>query len=148
MAIAMTSFISMHGRVIWILANNSREKLLLETPQLNISDGESAVFSEPWEAQAFAIVVTLSDSGYFTWEEWSSTLSETISRAEADGGPRDGSDYYFNWVTALEQILERKNLADNLSLASVKAEWEQAYKLTPHGKPVFLNKRSQRYKNL
>ena len=107
-----------------------------------ISDRENVVFSEPWEAQAFAIVVTLSDSGYFTWEEWPNTLTETISRAEAEGGPSDGSDYYVNWVTALEQILKCKKLADDLSLASLKAEWEQAYKLTPHGKPVSLNKSS------
>ena len=88
------------------------------------------------------MVVALSDRGYFSWEEWSNTLAEVISRVEAEGGSSDGSDYYFNWVTALEQILKCKNLADDLSLASVKKGWEQAYKLKPHGKPVFLNKSS------
>ena len=120
--------------------NNSNKKIFPRILGHSVSDRENTVFSEPWEAQAFAIVVTLSDSGYFTWEEWSNTLAETISRAGADGGPSDGSDYYVNWVSALEQILKHKNLANALSLASLKAEWEQAYKLTPHGKPVFLNR--------
>lgn len=122
------------------MTKDANKKIFPKGLPQEISDRENVVFSEPWEAQAFAIVVTLSDSGYFTWEEWSNTLAETISRAGAEGGPSDGSDYYFNWVSALEQILERKSLADDLSLAAVKAEWEQAYKLTPHGKPVFLNR--------
>ena len=109
------------------------------TPQ-DFLDREKVSFSEPWQAQAFAIVITLSDSGYFTWKEWTKTLSETISRVEANGGASDGSDYYLNWVTALERIIEIKGLADVVSLANVKAEWEQAYKLTPHGKPVFLKR--------
>ena len=122
------------------MATNSNERIFPKILGEKVLGQENIVFSAPWEAQAFAIVVTLSDSGYFTWEEWSNTLAETISRAGADGGPSDGSDYYVNWVTALEQILERKRLADDLSLTSVKAEWEKAYKLTPHGKPVSLTK--------
>ena len=122
------------------MTTNSNERIFPKILGEKVLDQENIVFSEPWEAQAFAIVVTLSDSGYYTCEEWSNTLAETISRAGAEGGPSDGSDYYVNWVTALEQILERKSLADDLSLAAVKAEWEQAYKLTPHGKPVSLTK--------
>ena len=122
------------------MTTNSNERIFPKILGEKVLGQENIVFSEPWEAQAFAIVVTLSDSGYFTWEEWSNTLTETISRAEAEGGPSDGSDYYVNWVAALEQILKHKNLADAMSLASLKAEWEQAYKLTPHGKPVFLNR--------
>ena len=124
------------------MTKDASTKIFPEGVPQEISGRENVVFSEPWEAQAFAIVVALSDRGYFSWEEWSNTLAEVISRAEAEGGPSDGSDYYVNWVTALEQILKCKNLTDDLSLASVKAEWEQAYKLTPHGKPVSLNKSS------
>ena len=123
------------------MTNNSDKKKFSQSLRHNVSDRESNVFSEPWEAQAFAIVITLSDKGYFTWEEWANTLAETISKARARGGPTDGSDYYLNWVTALEQILESKGLTDFLSLATGKAEWERAYKLTPHGKPVSLNRR-------
>ena len=122
------------------MTNNSEDKNLSESLRHNFSDQAGTVFSEPWEAQAFAIVVTLSDNGYFTWAEWANALAETISRSKENGGPIDGSDYYLNWVTALEQILESKGLTDVVSLSAVKSEWERAYKLTPHGKPVSLNR--------
>ena len=122
------------------MTNNFDKKESSQSFCQNVLDRASTVFSEPWEAQAFAIVIILSDKVYFTWEEWSNTLAENISRSRASGGPIDGSDYYLNWVTTLEQVLESKGLTDFLSLATVKAEWERAYKLTPHGKPVFLNR--------
>ena len=34
------------------------------------------VFAEPWQAQAFALAVKLSDQGYFTWKEWAATLGD------------------------------------------------------------------------
>ena len=122
------------------MTKNTSKQIVSKSLSQDDLDRENVAFSEPWEAQAFAIVITLSDSGYFTWKEWAKTLSETILRAEANGGASDGSDYYLNWVTALEQILESKGLADDVTLKNVKDEWEQAYKLTPHGKPVFLNR--------
>ena len=122
------------------MTSNSEERKFSESLRHSISDRVATVFAEPWEAQAFAIVITLSDNGYFTWGEWANTLAETISRSKAKGGPTDGSDYYLNWIIALEEILQSKGLADSKSLKTVKAEWEQAYKLTPHGKPVSLNR--------
>ena len=122
------------------MTNNTSKQIVSNSRLQDVLDRDHVAFSEPWEAQAFAIVISLSDSGYFTWKEWAKTLSETILRAEANGGASDGSDYYLNWVTALEQILESKGLADDVTLKNVKDEWEQAYKLTPHGKPVFLNR--------
>ena len=122
------------------MTKNTSKQIVSKSLSQDDLDRENVAFSEPWEAQAFAIVISLSDSGYFTWKEWAKTLSETILRAEANGGASDGSDYYLNWVTALEQILESKGLADVVTLTNVKDEWEQAYKLTPHGKPVFLNR--------
>src|SRR5579862_2170062 len=32
-------------------------------------DTGGPVFTEPWEAQAFALAVKLSEEGYFTWKE-------------------------------------------------------------------------------
>src|SRR5438132_12267696 len=34
------------------------------------------VFAAPWEAQAFALAVKLSEQGQFTWKEWPSTLAD------------------------------------------------------------------------
>src|SRR5262245_4814031 len=38
-------------------------------------DEGGPVFSEPWQAQAFALAVRLSEQGYFTWKEWAATLA-------------------------------------------------------------------------
>jgi hypothetical protein len=42
---------------------------LAAVPRLPREDG-GPVFREPWEAQAFALAVKLSEQGYFTWKEW------------------------------------------------------------------------------
>ncbi|MDG2421067.1 MAG: nitrile hydratase accessory protein [Gammaproteobacteria bacterium] len=102
-------------------------------------DNDDRVFSEPWEAQAFAIVLTLSSAGCFTWEEWAKIFSEVIAESKIRGGPSDGSDYYLNWVKALERIVSEKRITDISKLKSAKLAWENAYKITPHGKPVHLD---------
>lgn len=101
-------------------------------------DNDERVFSEPWEAQAFAIAVTLSGDGHFTWKEWAETLAAVIAKSKANGGPLDGSDYYLNWVQALELLVTEKGISNSAYLSTTKAAWENAYKLTPHGKPVHL----------
>ena len=119
------------------LDNSESHKFLSELSKLG--DAE-LVFSEPWEAQAFAMAVTLSSNGYFTWKEWAATLAKVIAESKASGGPIDGSDYYQNWVAALEQLIIDKDITDFSDLERVKVAWEDAYKATPHGKPVHLNK--------
>ena len=119
------------------LDNSESHKVLSELSKLGDTE---LVFSEPWEAQAFAMAVTLSSNGYFTWKEWAATLAEVIAESKASGGPIDGSDYYQNFVAALEQLIIDKDITDFSDLESVKVAWEDAYKATPHGKPVHLNK--------
>ena len=119
------------------LDNSESHKFLSELSKLGDTE---LVFSEPWEAQAFAMAVTLSSNGYFTWKVWAATLAEVIAESKASGGPIDGSDYYQNWVAALEQLIIDKDITDFSDLERVKVAWEDAYKATPHGKPVHLNK--------
>jgi nitrile hydratase accessory protein len=40
---------------------------------------------KPWQAQAFALAVKLSEQGHFTWQEWVTTLADEL-RAAASGG--------------------------------------------------------------
>jgi nitrile hydratase accessory protein len=61
--------------------------------------GTEPVFAEPWEAQAFALAVTLQERGVITATEWSDALG-----AEIATGPVDAS-YYEHWLTALETVL-------------------------------------------
>lgn len=96
------------------------------------------MFAEPWQAQAFALAVRLSEQGYFTWKEWAAALAAEL-KAAADGGePDDGSRYYHHWLAALERLVTAKGLADRLTLLARKEAWADAYRHTPHGKPVEL----------
>jgi nitrile hydratase accessory protein len=55
---------------------------------------EKTVFAEPWEAQAFALAVKLSEQGYFTWKEWAAELAAELKAAADCGQPDDGTHYY------------------------------------------------------
>ncbi len=101
-------------------------------------DTAGPVFNEPWEAQAFALAVHLSEMGYFTWPEWAEALSRQIQRAQAEGDPDLGDTYYRHWLHALELICAEKQLVSPSSLNERKAAWRRAYQNTPHGKPVEL----------
>ena len=96
------------------------------------------MFAEPWEAQAFALAVKLSEQGHFTRKEWASALANELKAAADRGGPDDGSHYYHHWLAALERLVTAKGLADRPALLERKEAWADAYRHTPHGKPVEL----------
>ena len=102
-------------------------------------DKGGPVFAEPWQAQAFALAVKLSEQGYFTWKEWTETLGAEF-KAAADRGERDdGSRYYEHWLAALERLVTEKRLTDREAMRERKEAWAEAYRRTPHGKPVELS---------
>jgi nitrile hydratase accessory protein len=96
------------------------------------------VFAEPWQAQAFAIVVGLHERGIFAWDEWVRTLSEEIAFHPAAPGEDSNEAYYRQFLAALETIIARKGLTSWSELTQRKEEWRVAYLRTPHGKPVEL----------
>jgi nitrile hydratase accessory protein len=101
-------------------------------------DTGGPVFAEPWQAQAFAMAVRLSEQGYFTWKEWAATLAAELKVAADRGEPDDGSRYYEYWLAALERLVTVKGLSDPAALLARKEAWADAYRHTPHGKPVKL----------
>ena len=105
-------------------------------------DEGGPVFAEPWQAQAFALAVRLSDQGYFTWKEWAATLADELKAAADRGEPDDGSRYYEHWLAALERLVTSKRLANSAELLQRKEDWADAYRHTPHGRPVELRRGS------
>ncbi len=101
-------------------------------------EGEAPVFAEPWQAQAFALAVSLHQKGLFTWSEWAETLGAEIRKAVAAGDPDDGSTYYNHWMAALERLIAEKGVASEDTLARYATAWGRAAKRTPHGKPINL----------
>jgi nitrile hydratase accessory protein len=79
-----------------------------------------------------------SEEGHFSWKEWTSALADELRAATARGEPDDGSRYYQHWLATLERLVTAKGLADPASLLERKEAWAEAYRRTPHGKPVEL----------
>jgi nitrile hydratase accessory protein len=101
-------------------------------------DEAGPVFREPWEAQAFALAVTLVEQGVFTWSEWAAALGEEIKRAQAAGDPDLGNTYYRHWLAALERLVAAKGVASAAVLARYRDAWDHAADRTPHGAPIEL----------
>ena len=85
------------------------------------------VFAEPWEAQAFALVVSLNERGLFTWDEW----TQAVAAAAEEG-------YYERWLATLERLLVERGTTDEATLARYRHAWEHAADRTPHGTPIEL----------
>ena len=115
-----------------------KDQRLFETMPSLPADEDGPVFREPWEAQAFALAVSLSESGHFSWKEWTETLGAVILDASEAGDPDRGDTYYLHWLRALERLIAEKNILLSEDLKKRKEAWTRAYLLTPHGKPVEL----------
>jgi nitrile hydratase accessory protein len=90
------------------------------------------VFAAPWEAQAFAMTVSLAGRGAFTWTEWAAALAAEISRAP-------DANYYRQWLAALEALITAKGIATSEELDRYQRAWDSAAHRTPHGEPIVLN---------
>lgn len=120
---------------------------MIEASNLTISarlpnDEAGPVFAEPWQATALALAVRLSEQGHFTWKEWAAVLAEELKADAEHGEPDDGSRYYYCWLAALERLVVAKRLSDAAALLARKEAWAEAYRRTPHGMPVELEKES------
>jgi nitrile hydratase accessory protein len=89
------------------------------------------VFAEPWEAEAFALAVSLQERGVFTPTEWAEALGAEIARAP-------DLPYYRQWLAALEGLVASKGLTDPETLARYAEGWGRAAERTPHGTPIEL----------
>ena len=105
----------------------------LETlPELPV-DEAGPVFKAPWQAQAFALVVSLQQQGVFSWQEWAEELGSSIERARSEGDHDLGDTYYEHWLAALEKITLEKGLTSADILAERKIQvHEEHQKLHGH----------------
>jgi nitrile hydratase accessory protein len=76
-----------------------------------------AIFSEPWEARAFAVTVALCEAGQFQWPEFQRKLIDEIGAAEKTGrATSGGADYYRHWLGALTRLLDAKGIVGGAEL--------------------------------
>ena len=100
---------------------------------------DAPVFSAPWQAQAFAMTLSLHERGLFTWAEWAQALSEQIRAAQHAGDPDDGNTYYQHWLAALESLVAAKGVCSADELDGYRGAWANAAHRTPHGQPIVLS---------
>ncbi len=103
------------------------------------ADDDGPVFAEPWQAQAFALALSLYETGTFTWPEWAEVLGAEIDAARRRGDADPGDGYYLHWLNALEKLSVSKTGLTPTQLAERKRQWRSAYVNTPHGHPVELS---------
>jgi len=122
---------------VTVIDRNAVAAAALAVP--GVPQGEDGpVFREPWEAQAFAMAVSLHQRGVFTWPEWAATLADEIKRAQANGDPDTGETYYHHWLNTLERLVAEKGVADRATQTRYHDAWERAADATPHGQPIVL----------
>jgi nitrile hydratase accessory protein len=96
------------------------------------------VFAEPWQAQAFAMTLSLHQGGLFTWQEWADALAAQISAAQTAGDADLGDTYCAHWLTALESLVVAKGASSAAELARYADAWDHAADRTPHGQAIEL----------
>lgn len=100
---------------------------------------EYRAFDAPWHAQLFALTVHLSESGRFSWQEWTTHLGAELHVSQKSASEYCSDTYYEAWLRALEKLLLRLNYSAQDELDRIRELWKQAYASTPHGQPVILD---------
>lgn len=94
---------------------------------------EEPPFSQPWQAQLFAMTVALNEAGVFTWTEWAECFAPRVRNATAE-------EYYDRWLEALEALLGSRGIVDRGQIPALAARWQRAAQATPHGQPIELDR--------
>ena len=107
-----------------------------------MSPPDAPPFDEPWQAQAFAMTVALSERGLFSWSEWTQTLGAELAR-RPDAAGNEG--YFLAWLAALESLIVARGLAGPDDLPALARAWLAAADATPHGTPIVLTDAIRRH---
>lgn len=68
-------------------------------------DNEGPVFDQPWQAQAFSLLLHLHQTGLFPWKDWVQTFSDEIKASPAQPGESINDAYYRQWIAAMERMV-------------------------------------------
>ncbi len=102
-----------------------------------LRDKDGPVFREPWEAQVFAMVVSLHEGGAFTWTEWAQALGRQLKSGKEE-------EYYESCLKTLETLAEAKSILGREERLDRIEAWDRAARATPHGSPIALSRGSRK----
>lgn len=98
-----------------------------------LRDKDGPVFREPWEAQVFAMVVSLHERGTFTWNDWAQALGKQLKSEYQE-------NYYESCLKTLEKLVERNYILSHEERLDRIEAWDRAARATPHGQPIELSR--------
>jgi nitrile hydratase accessory protein len=104
-----------------------------------VQDERRPAFNEPWQAEAYALVQLLVETGRISPQEWTSAFGAALRQAATDGEPDSGETYYTSLAEALERLLVAEGTLQEAEVGQRIDDWRAAYNRTPHGKPVRLD---------
>lgn len=107
-------------------------------PGIPLKDLDGPAFDQPWQAQAFSLVVSLHQAGLFEWKDWAEAFTSEIAASPAVPGESVNDTYFRQWVSALEKFAARLKLTCGTDIDNRARAWRQAYLNTPHGQPIML----------
>lgn len=103
-----------------------------------LQDDPRPGFNEPWQAEAYALVQVLIETGRISPQEWASAFGIALRQAAVDE-PDSSETYYTSLAKALERVLVAEGTLQEAEIGQRTDDWRAAYNRTPHGKPVRLD---------
>lgn len=85
-----------------------------------------------------ALADTMVRAGGFSASEWADALGQALRGADERGDPDTLDTYYSAVLAALEQLCEEHAGISAPDRERRRADWEAAYRRTPHGRPIEL----------
>jgi nitrile hydratase accessory protein len=70
-----------------------------------LQDEQRPAFNEPWQAEAYALVQVLIETGRISPPEWAQAFGAALREAATEGEPDSGDTYYASLSDALERVL-------------------------------------------
>lgn len=95
-------------------------------------------FAKPWHAECLALADSMVAAGRFSAVDWAEALGAALKKSQDAGAPDTEENYYLAVVSALEALADARAGISRASQARRKADWQTAYRGTPHGRPVKL----------
>jgi nitrile hydratase accessory protein len=103
-----------------------------------LQDEQRPAFNEPWQAEAYALVQVLIETGRISPPEWAQAFGAALREAATEGEPDSSDTYYASLSDALERVLIAGGRLQGAEVRQRINDWRAAYHRTLHGVPVRL----------
>ena len=104
-----------------------------------LHDEQRPTFNEPWQAEAYALVQVLIETGRISSSQWAKAFGAALREAADKAQPDNGETYYVVLSETLHRVLVAGGRVQDVEVRQRIDDWRTAYHRTPHGKPVKLN---------